>query len=291
MPLYLILALSAAFCYSLNAVWLKIASKYAVRERNLLIFYSYLIGVSFLPIIALLTKIQNPLSGVVPLFLFSLAYFLGNYFVTTVLFRYDISVLHPFFHFQTIFSVSFAFIFLGEKFPLSTYFWILLIIVGGFLVGLDEKFRPKAIVSKNFLIFLIGIFFYAFSDIFAKKTMEFINFYNLKFWSSIILPIIGLSLISSMGENIKISKSQIMLVLISGFFGFAAHLFLFNAFSYNITLSQPLAMFGSLFTLLISASLSRIKPKFLEHHTPKVYFLRGLGIILMLSAAMMISRI
>lgn len=291
MPLYIILALSAAFCYSLNAIWLKIASKYAVKERNTLIFYSYLVGISFLPIIAVLTKIQNPLSGIVPLFFFCLAFFLGNYFVTTVLFRYDISVLHPFFHFQTIFSVSFAFIFLGEKFSSVTYFWILLIIIGGFLVGLDEKFRPRAIVSKNFLIFLIGVFFYAFSDIFAKKTMKFMNFYNLKFWSNIILPIMGLSLISGAEKHIKISRSQIMPVLISNFFGFIAHLFLFNAFSFNITLTQPLAMFGSLFTFLISVGLSRIKPEFLEHHTAKVYLLRGLGIILMLSAAIMVSRI
>lgn len=289
MPIYVILALAAAFCYSLYAIWLKITSKYALKERNSLIFYTYLVGTAFLPIILLSTKIQNPLNGIIPLFLFCIAFFLGNFFVTTVLFRYDISVLHPFFHFQTIFSVSLAFLFLQERFPSSTYSWILLIIIGGVLVGIDEKFRLKAIVSKNFLIFLIGIFFYALSDIFAKKTMEFMSFYNLKFWSSLILPFMGLSLIPGAGKNIKISKQQVLAVLILGFFGFIAHLFFFNAISYNITISQPLAMFGSLLTFLISFGLSRIKPEFLEYHTAKIYALRGIGVLLMLSAAIMIS--
>lgn len=289
MPIYVILALVAAFCYSLNAIWSKIASKHAITERNSLIFYSYLAWLVFSPALLFLTKIQNPLNGIIPLFLFCVAFFLGNFFVVTVLFRYDISVLHPFFHFQTIFSVSFAFLFLKEIFPPSTYFWILLIIIGGFLVGLNEKFKPEAIISKNFLIFLAGIFFYAFSDIFAKKTMEFMNFYNLKFWSSLIFPLMGLSLIPGAGKNIKISKRQFLPVLILGFFGFIAHLFFFNAISYNITISQPLAMFGSLFTFLISVGLSRIKPEFLEYHTTKIYALRGIGILLMLSAAIMIS--
>lgn len=289
MPLYVILALSAAFCFSLNGIWAKIASKHTVKNKHALLFYYYLTGFLLAPFVFFFTKIQNPLDGLLPLILFSLTFFIGNFFFYTSLFKYDISILQPFFHFQTIFSVSFAFLFLGERFPTPTYFWILLIIIGGFLVSLNEKLKPAALLSRNFLPFILCIFFFALSDLFARKTMYFMDFYNLRFWSAFIFLIFGLIFIPLAGSQIKISVKQYSPVLVAGIFFFVAYLLFLKAISYNITISQPLAMFGSLFTLLISIGLSKFKPEFLEHHSTKTYALRGLGVLLMLSAAIAIS--
>lgn len=289
MPIYVLLALSAALCFSLGGVLAKVASKYAIKNKYALLFYFYLTGLLLTPSVFALDKISNPLPAINFIFPFCLAFFAGNFFIYTVLFKYDISILQPFFHFQTIFSVLFAFLFLGEIFPPSTYLWILLIIIGGFLVGMNERLSLDAIFSKKFLIFLAGIFFYALSDIFAKKTMSTLNFYNLKFWGNIILSIMALTFIPLAKKEIRISTKQYLPIFVSGIFGFTAHLFFFNALSCNITISQPLAMFGSLFTFLISAVLSRIRPEFLEYHPLRIYTLRGIGILLMLSAAIMIS--
>lgn len=291
MPIYILLAFAAAFFFSLNAIFAKLTSKYAITKRNYFLFYFALSQLLFLPIIFFITDIQNPVSGLVPLLLFSVMFFIGNYFIITVLFRYDISILQSFFHFQTVLSVLFAYLFLGEIFPLKSYFYIVLIIIGGFIVGIDEKLSFKAILSKNFLLFLCGIFFFAMSDIFAKETTKYMDAYNLKFWGTIIVFIISLSLTPFIEKEIKISTKKFLSITLVSFFTFIATLLLYRAFSYNITISQPIGMFGSAVTFLIAVVLSIIKPGFLEYHPKKIYAIRGIGLILMLYSAIMISII
>lgn len=287
MPIYILLALSAALFFSLNAIWLKLTSKHAITDRNTLVSYFHITGLIFLPLLLLLTKLQNPMPALWPLAMFTLTFFLGNFIILTIVFRYDISVLHPFFHFQSIFSVGLAWLVLGEVFPRQTYVWIALIIVGGFLVSLDERTRPSALLSKHFLLFLLGILAFAVSDIYAKKTLAFLDFYNLKFWSGLALPAIAL-LVAPPQQTIRQRQAKPLFFTALSFF--LGTLLLFSAFSYNVTISQPLAMFGSLFTLLISIVISRIKPDLLENHTIKVYTIRAIGIALMLGTTMILVR-
>lgn len=289
MPIYITLALTAAVFFSLNAITSKLVLKHAIKSQNDVIFYGNLSMLIFLPLLLFLTPLQNPLPGFWPLLLFSITFFIGVYFDVMALFRYDVSVLHPLFHFQTIFSVLFAFLFLGESYPFQSYFWIGFIIIGGFLVGVDEKFRLKAILSKNFLYFLVAIFFFALSDIFVKKTTVYMNVYNLKFWSILLLFIFSLPLIPILKQ--KRVFANVAILTIPNFFAFVGTVALFTAFSYNVTLAQPIGMFGSLFTLIISALLSTIKPEFLEHHPARVYVTRAIGVVLMLFAAIMISKV
>lgn len=264
-------------------------SKHAITSRNALIFYFFLLSLAFVPLLPLFTTIQNPLPALGPLLLFCVTFFAGYFFTFTVIFRYDISVLQPFFHFQSIGSVGLAFLVLGEMFPPVTYLWIILIIVGGMLVGLDERLQPRALFSPSFGLFLLGIFCFAISDIFAAQVLNHLDVYNLKFWSSPIVLAIAAFVVPPRSGRPTIN--QLRPLFISTFFAFVATLLLFQAFSYNVTVSQPLAMFGSAFTLIIAAALSRFKPNLLEHHPPRIYAVRGLGIVIMLTAAIMLARV
>ncbi len=289
MPVYVALALGAALCFSLNAIWSKIASTHAVRDRNTLVYTSFLLQLPFLPLLLIAGPLQDPRPAALSLFAFALTFYVGNFSVLTALFHYDVSAFHPFFHFQTIFSVGLAYLVLGEVFPPRTYLWIAGIIIGGVLVGLDDRFRPRALFSRVFLIFLIGIFFYALSDIFAKKTLAVLNVWSLRLWGGLLIFLLAALHLRLRGLVQPVSPVQRRPVLIAVFFAFVATLLLYAAFSYNITLSQPLAMFGSLFTLLISIVLSRFKPGFLERVSPRTYAIRAVGVLLMLTAAVLLS--
>ncbi len=290
MPIYVLFALAAALCFSLNAITSKLVSKHMIKSTLAFVVLSHFLNLPYLPVLAGISKIRFPFAGLMPLFLFSATFFIGGLFIVAVLYRYDISILHPFFHFQTIFSVGLAYLVLGERYPLSIYFWIILIIIGGVLVGTNDNLKPNILFSKNFLLFITGIFFLACSDIFVKQTLAYMDVYNLKFWSSIILIILAAFLLPFVKENLFIGRDKFTALFIAGFFGFLGTIFLFSAFSYNITITQPLAMFGSLLTLLISIAVSQVKPEFLEHYSAKVYMIRLIGVVLMLISAIMVSR-
>ena len=288
-PVYVLLALGAALCFSLNAVSSKIAATHAVRDRNTLVYLSFLLQLVFVPFLLLLSPLQDPRPVAGLLVAFALTFYVGNFCILTALYRYDVSVFHPFFHFQTIFSVGLAYLLLGERFPAQTYLWIAGIIVGGLLVGMDERFRPHALFSRAFLVFLAGIFAYALSDIIAKKTLAVLDVWNLRLWSALLIFGIAAVHLRLRGVVQPVVRAQRRPVVVAVFFGFVASLFLFQAFSYNITVSQPLAMFGSLFTLLISFGLSRFRPGFLEHVSRRTYAVRAVGVLLMLSSAILLS--
>lgn len=288
-PVYIILALAAAFFFSLTGILAKLSSKYAIKNPHALLFYLYPAGLLFLPIIPALSKLQNPLPAFPPLLLFSSAFFIASVFLYIALFSLDASVFQPFFHFQTIFTATFAYLFLGETFKSSTYAWIAVIIVGGILVGVDEKLKLKALLQKPFFLLMTSFVFFALSDILAKKTLIFLDFWNLRFWSSALLAVMGLSLLPLGRGHLKVSPRQLLPVFGIAFFGFLASLLLFKAYTFNVTLSQAFGMFGSLFTLIIAVILSRFRPGFLEYHPPKIYLLRAFGVSLMLFASIMIT--
>ena len=74
MPIYVPLALAAALFFSLNAIWSKITSKHAIPDRNTLVSYFHLLGLIFLPVLLLFSKLQNPLPALWPLTVFTLTF-------------------------------------------------------------------------------------------------------------------------------------------------------------------------------------------------------------------------
>lgn len=282
-------ALLAALCFSLNALWGKFASRHAVTDRAAFVFLFSLASVLFLPLV-LLRGVQNPLPAFVPLLAFAAAFFLGQWFTTYALFSFDVSILQPFFHFQSILSVGLAFLILGERFPLQAYLWILGIVVGGILVGIDESWRPRALRSRAFAVLLLGLACFAVSDILANRTLQILDVLSFKFWGVLLVFIFSCGLLPRAWPNLRVSFHHSRPLLISSAFFFLATLFLFRAFADNVTLTQPIAMLGSLFTFLAAVLLARIRSGLLEAHAGRVYAVRALGVLLMLSSAIFLAR-
>lgn len=135
MPTYILFSFSAACFFALQYIFEKITAKHAIKSRSGLLFYLY---VSFLPfalLLPLFIKLTWPQDAWAPIWLHSLSFFIGNFIFFTAIFKVDASVFAPLFQVQTAFLALLAFLFLREQFPLESYLWVSVMILGAMLVA------------------------------------------------------------------------------------------------------------------------------------------------------------
>lgn len=291
MPAYVPLALLAAFLYSLAAIVAKVTTKYKISNVFSLIFWLNTTGLIFAPILWLKAGgIQNPLIILWPLVVLVISFQLALVLMWHVLYTMDVSVLHPLFNLQTVFVAILAFLILGERFAPLVYFWIFLIITGGMLVTYNEKVHLRGFFSREVVLMIVVIFLFAITDITAKQALKAgLDPWNLRAWTILGVGLLSLPLALFAKRSLKVSLGQIWPLPLYSLFQFSAIISMYYAFLSNVTISQALGMFGSLFTFLIVIFASRFYPKWLEHHPIKVYLVRGIGTVLMVFAAVMIS--
>lgn len=290
MPGYVFFSLLAAFFYSLAGISGKFATKHTIKNIYSLLFWLNLTALVFVPFLWLKAGvIANPLVAAKPLLFFMMTFCPATYLMWRLLYRLDISFVQPLFNAQSIFVTIFAFFMLNERFFPVVYASIGLIIVGSVLVSYEENFQWKSFLKNDtFLMFGVLILF-ALSDIYVKKTLQAgLDIWNFKAWSTLGTALVFSFCYFSAKESIKVSLGQLQPLLANNLFIFLAHLSVFFAFQSNVTISQALAMFGSLFTLLIVAVLARKYPKLLENHSGKVYAVRALGSAIMVGAVVLI---
>lgn len=290
MSRYILFSFLAAVSFAVAGVFNKIASKHAIKERWPLLFYYYVTFFPFVLLIPLITRVQIPSGSWLTLFFYSLWFFLGNICFFTAIFQTDASVFAPFFQLQAAFIAALAFFFLGERFSLVNYFWIGLILIGAILVSLDERMSLKAFFRKAILLVILMQFFHALSNLYAGFALKAMDFWNLTFWSTVTSAFFVLLLVPPLAKfKLGVSFNQLKPLLVVNFFSFIGVASLFAAFQTNLTISSAISLLTAPIVLLISVFLSKFRPEFLEHHTAKVYLLRGLGVALILFAALKIS--
>jgi transporter family protein len=290
MPNYILFSLLAAFSFALSSIANKFASKHAIKDKWTILFYYYLTFLPFIFIIPFITKIQIPTNSWKFLFSFSLLFFLGNYCFFTAIFKTDASVFAPFFQLQSAFVAILAFLFLGERFPLGNYIWIGLVLLGGVLVSLDERMNIGTFMQKNILLIILMQVFHSMSNLAAGFALENINPLNLIFWTTLISNVLVLIIIPAVaGFNLKASFNQLKPMFSANFFAFIGATSLFTAFQTNLTISSALSLLTAPIVLALTIAASRFKPDLLEHHTRKVYFIRTIGVLIIMLSAFKLS--
>lgn len=287
---YIFFSFIAAVGFAFSGVVNKFISKHAIKERWPFLFYYYLTFFPFVLIIPFIAKLQTPAGNWSNLFLYSLFFFLGNICFFTAVFKIDASVLAPFFQLQSAFIAILAFLFLGERFPLLNYMWIGLILIGAVLVSLDERMHIKTFFQRAIFLIIFMQIFYAISNLYAGFALKAMDFWNLTFWTTLISAFIVLAIVPSLAKfKLKASFKQVKPVILSNFFSFIAVISLFAAFQTNLTISSAISLLSSPIILGITILASRFRPELLEHHTSRVYLVRGIGVLLILFGAMRIS--
>lgn len=290
-PSYVIFSLIAAFGWALSGLANKFASKHKISNNWVFLFYYYLTFIPFLLCVPLLFRVTIPPSDAwIFIFSYATAFFIGNIFGVVALYKLDISTIEPFKQLQVALIAILAFLFLGEHFPLISYAFILLMVLGSVLVTFDERIHIKSYFRFGvFLIFLQQIS-HASSNLFAGFALKNINSFTFIFWGDLIASLIALFIIPFIGVNkLKVTFSQVKPLLVGSFFSTIAATSLFTAFQSNVTISSSLAFLTAPIILLFTFILSIFKPGLLEHHTNKVYFIRLIGVLLILFGAIKLS--
>lgn len=287
---YILFSFLAAFGFALANLSNKFASKHKISNNWVLLFYYYLTIIPFLFLLPLIFNVTIPTSGWSYIFLYAVAFFIGNIFFTIAIYKLDVSTFAPFFQLQTAFIAILAFIFLKERFPLENYLPIAIMVLGSILVSMDEGISFKSYLKLATLLIIFQQLFHGFSNLFAGFALKSMNSFTFIFWGDLIASLLVLSIIPFVGiKKLKVSFSQVKPLFLGSLFSTIAATSLFTAFQTNVTISSALALLTSPIVLLLTILTSTFRPDLLEHHTRKVYIIRAIGVVAILLSALKLS--
>ncbi|NMC36369.1 DMT family transporter [Candidatus Beckwithbacteria bacterium] len=289
---YVGLSLLAAFAFAFSSISQKLASKHGIVNHWVFLVYYYLTYVPFLLMIPVLFPVSFPSGNWLLIFLYALAFFVGNIFFTTAIYKVDVSTFAPFFQLQSAFIAILAFAFLGERFSSINYLLIAIMILGSILVSMDEKMSIKNYFSLATFLIILQQICHALSNLAAGTALKTLNSFTFMFWGDLISMFFVLALIPIIGfKNFKIPFAKIKPLFASGLFSTIGALSLFSAFAYNVTLSSALSLLTSPIVLIVSVLASWKLPDLLEKHTLRVYGIRAIGVLLILAAAIKLALV
>lgn len=290
MQTYILFSLLAALCFAGGGLLNKLTGKHLINNKNslmaLFLLFCFIFGLLLFPFInhQFLTS-----QAFLPMTLMTITFFIGYYLFYSGMLQTDISSFAPLFQLQSGMIAILAFIFLGERFPLSNYLYISLLILGAILVSIDESFKLKAFFKPGILFILLMQFFHALSNLYVGISLKFIGPLEILFWQYLGLGILFIPFyfLTKPKLNYPVKSLASMFLAISSS-GIGA-IFLFKAFQTNLTISSTIAMLSTPIIFIFSVLSSRFFPQLLEHHSAKVYLLRTIGLIVILFGALKLA--
>lgn len=149
-------AFLALFLFALDTVTQKLTTKYLIKNPLVFNFYFYPFALLFILPILLTKKVVVPFdfSNIALAAFFNVAAYL---FYVFALYKIDVSIISPMYNLRIVFSTLLAIIVLGELLPIYKYAWLVVVIVAGFFVAIDERMTLKSFFQKP--IFLLVFYF------------------------------------------------------------------------------------------------------------------------------------
>jgi drug/metabolite transporter (DMT)-like permease len=289
MELYIIFALASAIFFSVAMIINKHILKNVTRDYLLLVFYFSVLGPLAALMIWLAVPFKFPPPDVIP-------YMVGNtvfYFIAMIVANYtfvrgDVSMLGPLFQTKTLFLVFLAFFLLGESFAPGTYLWILLLVFGGVVVSLDERFDIRLFFTKFILVVFFSNFLWSMTDIMAKNVLNAMDVWNANAWRMLLMGVMSLTLVPFLkkGKMWLGTKNLLYIISILILADIAGVGLILMAFELGtVTLSNAFAMMRGPFIIVMIYLISVFKPNLIEEHSKKVYLARLVGSVIMIFAA------
>lgn len=282
---YIFFALLAAICFATSSLISKFISKHRIPKPDSLFVLTLFLVLPNIILIPFLSPIQFSTPAIAPLVLYSLFFTLGLYFFTKGIYLIDASVAGPLFQVQSGLIVILAAIFLNEKLSTQNYLWIALLLVGAILVTLNEKMSLKSFLQTGVVFILIMQVLHAISNIFVRFALTSINPFNVIFFGYILHALFAGTYTLIKKPILKFPSNTILLLYFRGAVQFIGATSLFYAFQQNVSISSTLGLLSAPIVFIVSVIASKFYPKLLEHHSAKVYLIRGLGLVMILFGA------
>jgi drug/metabolite transporter (DMT)-like permease len=219
--------------------------------------------------------------------LVGLFFALGTSLFTLANYKLDVSVLTPLSSFHTVCVVILGVLFLNENLSSMQLWLIITMIVAAMLVTFDENFSIKSFFSKGVAISLVSMLSFALMAMFLKKASAEVPFWTLNLWYFFIGAILMMFTLPLFKNDIKsLNKNQLGNVLFLALAGTVATLLANKAYTTNISISGAIIYIP--LSVIVVMLLSPFFPKFLEHHTWKVYLVRIIATAVLVYAGIML---
>lgn len=283
---YIIFALIASISFAVSQILNKLLSKHSIDNSDSLFTYFMIASFTFglvlipfvdftFPTIAMLKYLLGATSLLI----------LGFYFFYKGIFTADATTFSPLFMLQAGMIGILAYVFLGERFPLSNYLWLILLIFGTLLVSFQEKMTIKKFFSRGVVFILLMQVVHSISNIFVGFSLRTISPIQLLFYEYMIVGIFAVFYILIKKPKMNYNFKQVSPMFLSTFITGIGGISLFQAFTQNLTVSSVIASLSSSIVFVFSILASSFAPQLLEHHTYKVYIIRGIGLVIILIGA------
>ena len=288
--MYIYQALFAAVCFALGTLINKFQSKHSINNKDSLMAYFMLSSASFSLLLLPFVSFELPSLQVWLLLLASAIPFLvGYYFFYWGILTTDASSVAPLFQVQAALIGIWAFLFLGERFPLINYFWMVLMLVGAVLISFTKSMSVKSFFNRGVGFILLMQVFHSVSNVFIGFVLKQLSPVDLLFWQNFIIFVALILFIVSKRPTLKYHPREIAPMFLTSTIIGAGVVSLFTAFSQNLTISSLLGLLSAPIVFVVSVIASRFYPQLLENHPPKVYLVRGIGLTIIITSAIFIS--
>jgi hypothetical protein len=119
--------------------------------------------------------------------------------------------------------------------------------------------------------------------------LTFVSPVQLLFWEYLLIEVIAIVFWVIKRPKMNYAFPQVWPMFLSSYIVGIGVISLFSAYAQNLTVSSVIGLLSSPIVFLISILASRFSPQLLEHHSAKVYFIRAIGLIIILIGAVKIS--
>lgn len=286
---YIAFSILAAVSFAISIIVGKFVSKKRIENADSLFVLSLLTLLSVGIFIPLIVPIYITKTAILPVILYSATYILGFYLYIKALFLVDASVIGPILQFQAGFLVILAALFLGEGYSLPTYLWLAALIFGAILVSMSEKLRLSDFFQKGVLLLIGTQLLHAISNLFVGISLKTISFWSVMFFNGVGIALTALLFSLIKKPKLKYPAPTIRLLVARGAFSVMGAAALFRAFQENLSISGVIGLMAAPIVFVISILASVFYPKLLEHHSARVYAVRGVGLLIILFGAIKLT--
>ncbi|MCL4338067.1 hypothetical protein M1271_00075 [Patescibacteria group bacterium] len=286
MPFF-IFAWIGAVGYGLTTILLKLTSKHSIKNPWMMNYLYTFFFLLFTTPVALINHISLP-SVWINIFFAAFFYSLYFIFVTLSIYMLDVTTLSPLYNFRAAFSVFLGVIFLHEALLGQKLFLIIIILLAGFFVSLDEKMKLSSFFQKGILLALTAMISLSLTGMFVNRAIADVGYWNATFWMYLLIQIMMLLTLPLFFEDLrKINKLQISSMATTGLVFVLGDLAANRAYSVNLGISSVIISLP--ISMILAFLFSILSPKLLEKHTIKVYAVRFSAAAIMIIAALKLT--
>lgn len=287
MPFY-VYAWIGAIASGLIVITAKLTSKHSISNPWLFNFLLVSVTLLFTLPPALIYKAGWPTNWT-PIILAAVFSTLFNIFWIFSTYALDVSTLTPLFNIRGIFAVIIGGLFLGESFSQNQLIYILIILIAGVFVSMDEKFNLRSFFRHSIGIAILAMFFLTLNNSFIKVSLVKNSLWTNNLWIIIISSLFLIPTIPLFQKELK--KLNFNHILPVGMMGIFSTITEFTAnVAYGVNVGITSLIMNTPFSMILAFLFSIFAPKLLEKHSLKIYAIRFTATAVMIYSAMQLTR-